>query len=296
MVSKKLTSSYASVHSEQLKEWEMSENKKSSGLDKIAAVCAAFLAVLLFTTVSGSLSPSGGAGTMFVMIALTVGVFFITLRMLYIDPKVEELRLQQEESLKLQKNTLSEFVEKSKSFVSATFQGTYTGGSGNTFQEKDEVLIGCSTESLYLGNLTKLENINIKFSEITLFEISGAGTVTTNAGVVGGGFGVEGFIKGAIVAEVLNKVTEKSSTNTFIRVMTSSSEMYFHTSEREPAQLQILFSKIFVMLNASKNNTVSQTIEMKSVSEELTKLHSLFKDGVLTEAEFEQAKKNLIGS
>ena len=72
--------------------------------------------------------------------------------------------------------------------------------------------------------------------------------------------------------------------------MTSESELYFHTSEREPAHLQILFSKVFVHINAEKTRKTNST----GISDELVKLHSLLKDGVLTQAEFETAKRNLL--
>jgi hypothetical protein len=209
---------------------------------------------------------------------------------IYTDPKTKA----HNEELEQKRVAYEQFMQDSKSYVDETFLGTYVGGSGNELQEKSKILIGCGSDFLYIGNIDKFENNTFQYADITLFEISGEGTVTTNAGIVGGGFGVEGFIKGAVVAEVLNKATTKSTTNTFIRVMTNKSEMYIHTSEREPAQLQIIFSKVFVMLNAAKTTNVSATTKTTSISDELTKLHGLFKEGVLTTAEFELAKKNLL--
>ncbi len=267
------------------------KNKPSSGLDRVIAGVVSIVAFLLLAAMLlNGKNSENFAGSLFTAILLTVLVWFVTLKMLYTDPKIKE----QNEKLEQQRIARSRFVKDSKAYVDESFLGIYVGGSGNELKENTKVLLGCSANSLYIGNLSELENIIIPHKEITLFEISGEGTVTTNAGIVGGGFGVEGFIKGAVVAEIVNKATTKTSTNTFMRLMTGNSEMYFHISEREPAQLQILFSKIFVLLNASKNIGVSSSDKAKSIGDELIKLHSLFKDGVLTEVEFEQAKKNLI--
>ena len=197
-----------------------------------------------------------------------------------------ERQWAEQEKAKLQK-----FRSEAANYIDGEFfSGTYLGGSGNTFERNAQITIGQCKDGIYLGCLSSLEHKIISIDTITLLEISGEGTVTTNAGVVGGGFGVEGFIKGAIVAEVLNAATTKSSTNTFLRIMTTDSELYFHTSEREPAHLQILFSKVFVHINAEKTRKTNST----GISDELVKLHSLLKDGVLTQAEFETAKRNLL--
>jgi len=190
-----------------------------------------------------------------------------------------------------EKAKLQKFRSEAANYIEGeSFSGRYLGGSGHTFEKNAQITIGQCKDGIYLGCLSSLEHKIISIDTITLLEISGEGTVTTNAGVVGGGFGVEGFIKGAIVAEVLNAATTKSRTNTFLRIMTTDSELYFHTSEREPAHLQILFSKVFVHINSAKTKKANRT----GISDELLKLHSLFKDGALTQDEFDVAKRNLL--
>jgi hypothetical protein len=267
------------------------KKRDSSGLDKIIA---GIVSIVVFSILASMLlagKTSGNySGSLFLVIVGTVLTWLITLEVICTEPKTKV----HNEKLEQKRVAYAQFMQDSKSYVDETFIGTYVGVSGNELQEKNKVLIGCGSEYLYIGNVDKFESETIPFAKINLFEISGAGTVTTNAGVVGGGFGVEGFIKGAVVAEILNKSTTRSTTNTFIRVMTGTSEMYFHTSEREPAQLQIIFSKVFVMLNSAKNTNVSATAKTTSISDELTKLHGLFKEGVLTQDEFDSAKRNLL--
>jgi hypothetical protein len=215
----------------------------------------------------------------------------VTMRFLRVNPVFDEKAEERRVRLELFAKKQNDFKIQSLSYCeNGTFTATYLGGSGNNYHRHNKVIIGQGKECIYIGNVAELEHKNISFKDLSLIEISGEGTVTTNAGVIGGGFGLEGAIEGAIAAGVINKVTSKMSTNTFIRIMTNDSEMYFHTSEREPAQLQMFFSKAFVALNSSKTKGMSH----QSISDELVKLHSLFKDGVLTQDEFDSAKKNLL--
>ena len=138
-----------------------------------------------------------------------------------------------------------------------------------------------------------MQRIETPFNEIIELEISGPGTVTTNAGISGGGFGLEGFLQGAVAATVINAATTKSSTNTFIRLLSSTGEIYLHTTEIEPAALKMKLSPVFVNLaNRSKKATGNSG---GSIAEEIERLQKLMKDGVLSQEEFDSAKKKIIG-
>jgi hypothetical protein len=268
------------------------KKQQTSKIDKlIASVITIPSFFLLFNILVGSPNSKDYGGSLFVVILLTAIIWFVSLKMLYKDPEDERRAEEQRQWAEQENAKLQRFTTESKDYIEGeSFSARYIGGSGNIFEKNDQITIGQSKDGIYLGCFSSLEHKIIPMDTITLLEISGQGTVTTNAGVVGGGFGVEGFIKGAIVAELLNAATTKSSTNTFLRIMTVDSELYFHTSEREPAHLQILFSKVFVYINAAKTKKTNST----GVSDELVKLHSLLKDGVLTQDEFDSAKRNLL--
>jgi len=271
----------------------MTSNKpKSSKIDKlIAAVITIPSFFLLFSILVGSRNGKDYGGSLFVVILLTAIIWFVSLKMLYKDPDDERRAEEQRQWAEQENAKLQGFTTESKGYIDGeSFSARYIGGSGNMFEKNSQITIGQCKDGIYLGCSSSLEHKIIPIDTITLLEISGEGTVTTNAGIVGGGFGVEGFIKGAIVAEILNAATTKSSTNTFLRIMTTDSELYFHTSEREPAQLQILFSKVFVHINSAKTKKTNSS----GISDELLKLHSLFKDGALTQDEFDVAKRNLL--
>ena len=264
--------------------------EKSSGLDKLIAGLVSLVALAFFGTLISTFITTSSYGTLATLV-LVVITWKITLKILRNDPDAEKRAEAQNQWAMQEKDKLQNFRSELKSYIEGDiFTARYLGGSGNNFNKNAEIIVGHGKDGIYLGDIDKKEHKTIAIKNITLFEISGEGTVTTNAGVVGGGFGVEGFIKGAVVAEIVNKATSKTTTNTFLRIMTSESELYFHTCEKEPAQLQILFSKVFVHINSSKNTKVNVT----GISDELVKLHSLLKDGVLTQDEFDVAKRNLL--
>lgn len=270
----------------------VAKNKqKSSGLDKLIAGIASLIAIPVCLMVISFFTRSPSYGAIFTVILVVIITWKLTLIILASDPDAEERAEKQNQWAIQEKEKLQNFRSELTSYTEGDiFTARYLGGSGNNFDKNSEIIVGQGNDGIYLGDIHKKEHKNIAIKDVTLFEISGEGTVTTNAGVVGGGFGVEGFIKGAVVAEIVNKATSKTTTNTFLRIMTSESELYFHTSEKEPAQLQILFSKVFVHINSLKNTKANVT----GISDELVKLHSLLKDGVLTQAEFETAKRNLL--
>lgn len=179
-------------------------------------------------------------------------------------------------------------------FTSSSFLAKNIGGSGFPFTMNQPLSAGISKSALIIIKRdSSAERIEIPFKEINELEISGPGTVTTNAGASGGGFGLEGFIKGAVAAAIINAATTTKSTNTFMRVLSTTGEIYLHTSAIEPAALKMKLSPVFVHLaNRSKQQAVTHT--KPSVSEEIRELKKLLEDGVLSQEEFDTAKKKVI--
>ena len=124
------------------------------------------------------------------------------------------------------------------------------GGSGLTLATGDVVLLSCRSKELVVSSLLKQEDIPLPFVSLRAIDITGPGTVTQNAGVVGGGFGVQGALKGILVASVLNSITSKSSTNTFVRIGSRGSEVHLHVTTLEPRQVRLLLSPAFVAIES----------------------------------------------
>lgn len=85
----------------------------------------------------------------------------------------------------------------------------------------------------------------IPYSKLTSVDISGPGTQTSDAGIWGGGFGLEGAAKGLLAASVINNLTKTSRTNTFIKLATIDAELFLHTSTCEPEALRMELSPAF---------------------------------------------------
>lgn len=171
---------------------------------------------------------------------------------------------------------------------------SYLGGSGYFFHESEKVRLFFIPNAIRIVLSASDASIDIPFTEIREVEISGPGTTTNNAGISGGGFGLEGFVKGAVAAALINAATTKSSTNTFLRMLTTTGELYLHTSQVEPAQLKIRLSQVFVYLANITRNSSGNSMH-GAVAEEITKLHKLKLDGLIDEDEYKAAKSKLLG-
>ncbi len=165
----------------------------------------------------------------------------------------------------------------------------YLGGSGYNFDSNaNYFLVTMQDELKFISEKNYI--ISLKFHEVINFEIGGPGKVVTNAGVTGGGFGLEGFIKGAVTAAVINTVTASSSVSTLLKILTKSGEAYFHTSECEPDKLRMILSPLAVLIanrNVNTNNVVG-------LADQLTKLNDLMQAGTISKEDFDVAKNKLL--
>jgi hypothetical protein len=169
---------------------------------------------------------------------------------------------------------------------------SYIGGSGYGLNQPTEVYISIFPTLIKITSALDGSSQIIAISEIKEIEIGGPGKVVSNAGVSGGGFGLEGFLQGAIAATLINAATTKSTTNTFLRILTKTGELYIHTSEIEPINLKMELSPAFVYL-ANKPQELSGGAS-SLIAEEIAKLHQLKLDGLLDDDEFKIAKNKIL--
>lgn len=105
------------------------------------------------------------------------------------------------------------------------------------------------SESIYLTDANTKFDTPIPISEVIDIEIGGPGAQTSSAGVMGGGFGLQGAATGIAIASAINLLTTRSSVNTLIRLATTDSELFLHTSAIEPTAARMHLSALFVKLN-----------------------------------------------
>ncbi len=166
------------------------------------------------------------------------------------------------------------------------------GGSGISEKPGAVVYLGSTDKLFIISSATDDNETQIPIESLTSIDISGPGTQINNAGIVGGGFGVEGAVKGMIAASLINAATTRTKTDTFLRILTNNSEVHFHLNNIEPSGLRLLLSHLFVAIENKKTATGSQSA---GLAEEIGKLKSLNESGAISDNEFAQAKKKLLG-
>lgn len=174
------------------------------------------------------------------------------------------------------------------------FVAVIIGGSGFGLSKDEVVLVSCVSDNLTLSNIKTEKVFSIQFSKILNIEISGPGKVSTNAGVVGGGFGLRGALKGIMIASVINSLTTKTTINTFLRVSTAQGEVHLHTSELDTKELRLAISPAMVAVEAAQHISTFRGVSFDSVSNELKQLHQMHVDGVINQEEFSLAKERVL--
>jgi hypothetical protein len=167
---------------------------------------------------------------------------------------------------------------------------TYLGGSGvQSLVQGSFCRIAFGSNAAIIG--VSYNKVEIKYNQITALKLEGQGRVTTNAGVMGGGFGLEGAAWGIAAAALLNNLTTKTSTNTVLYLAWPGAEAFLHTSEYSPDEARLVLSHVFTAtqsVNSVKNNS---DIDLAS---QLERLASLSNSGALTDEEYSLAKAKLI--
>lgn len=165
------------------------------------------------------------------------------------------------------------------------------GGSGLSQKPGAVVYLSSTEQVVRITNAVEDGEIEIPIENLTSIDVSGPGAQTSNAGLMGGGFGVEGALKGILAASLINAATTKTRTDTFLRVATGSMEAYLHLNNIEPSELRLVLSPLFVAMEAKK----AAPQQASNLAAEIGQLKSLHASGALSDEEFASAKKKLLG-
>lgn len=131
-------------------------------------------------------------------------------------------------------------------------------------------------------------------------EFSGPGKVRNGMVFMGGGFGIQGALKGAIEADILTRLLSRVRIETMLRVASSDYEMFFACDSDTPQALRIALSEPLSRLGGAKDQDLSSEENSsmvpsgRSLPDELRKLGELFDQGLLTTEEFATAKARLL--
>jgi hypothetical protein len=170
---------------------------------------------------------------------------------------------------------------------------TILGGSGTALVAGRNcvAVFGKSIVSLLSG----AEKVEVSLNQLTELKINGLGTVTSDAGVIGGGFGPEGAAVGIGVAALLNALTATSTTNTILYLAWPGAEVFLHTSTHTPEETRLRLSHAFTVVQSAAKGEVQPRANNANadIAAQLERLVALKNDGHLTAEEFSLAKANL---
>jgi len=89
----------------------------------------------------------------------------------------------------------------------------------------------------------------IAYSDVNFLDVSGQGTKThtRNAGIIGGGFGLEGALKGMALAYMVNAATTRATTvhDTVVSLRAAQRAIMMRNEAFEPDELRIILSPVY---------------------------------------------------
>lgn len=133
---------------------------------------------------------------------------------------------------------------------------------------------------------------SLPFEEIELFEVSGPGKISQDAGLIGGGFGIKGALLGMAVATAVNALTNKTETHTFLTMATPSKSVTLLTVEYEPEKLKMRLASYLAHVQGNKRSATPQVGQ--DLVSHLSRLSEMRAAGLLSEEEFQKAKGKLL--
>jgi hypothetical protein len=106
------------------------------------------------------------------------------------------------------------------------------------------------------------EVLRVPYSEVKTLEVGGAGTrsYSTNAGIRGGGFGLQGALEGMAVASLINAATTRRTTvhDTTLSFRAGPSAILMNADAYEPSTLRIMLSPAYDRIEKARGDRQSK--------------------------------------
>lgn len=194
----------------------------------------------------------------------------------------------------------------------------FNGGSGATLPTKDQaydVLFG-SDRVMVCPLHSARAIIEVPYGNVEAVEVGGPGLVGKPPGEIAllaaglallGGLlgllvlGLLGLLLGALIFGAVGALIGNTSTKieTLVQIRTSDSEFYFLHNEVRPEALRIEMSEALRVIQDARNSQSGSSnkrteLASESIPDQLVKLASLVKQGMVTRDEFDRLKARLI--
>jgi hypothetical protein len=138
--------------------------------------------------------------------------------------------------------------------------------------------------------------IELPYAGIEAVDIGGPGLVASGGRFQGQAFGALVALEGLTVATVLNSLTVRTAIKTVIRVQATTAELFLLYTRQTPQDLRIYLSRPLAEIRAARAAAVGPATGAAGTAqvENLARLAAMLESGLLTRAEFDTLKANLL--
>lgn len=133
----------------------------------------------------------------------------------------------------------------------------------------------------------------IPYANLTKIDISGE-TSTTDAGMIGGGFGLQGAAEGMAVASIINALSRKTSIHTWLWIASPYGDLRLHHGSLLPSQLSRWLEPLFRRYQMAQHIATAAPASNDDPISQLERLAALRDKGLLSEEEFHAARARQI--
>ncbi|MEK8047388.1 SHOCT domain-containing protein [Ideonella margarita] len=186
----------------------------------------------------------------------------------------------------------AKFIDQIKEIATSPLILAKVFSAGELAMKRDEpVYVTQTTNGVCIAVMDARKRFDIPWDDLLGIEATGTGKSTRNAGIVGGGLGVEGAATGILVASALNAISTRTSLDSWLTLRTATNEVVFSVLQSDPREVRGMLARAFAVVGAK---SVAKPEGTNGLAAELSVLSKLHADGALTEAEFNSAKAKLL--
>lgn len=171
------------------------------------------------------------------------------------------------------------------------FALTFVGGHGVGLEPGEWVTLAIDDDELRIVS-GEPAVVTFPYSQLRGIELGGPGRVVEEGGFVGGGFGVSGFLIGALAAGLLNSLSHREHIESVIGIQSREAEVFLSSGKQTPDQMRLELSRAFV--RAAEGAGADHQLGAEEIGAAIRTLAKLRADGLVTDAEFEQKRRELL--
>lgn len=180
----------------------------------------------------------------------------------------------------------------------AVGEGVYLGGYGCALEPGGRYAVVFDRRLDFVARTQSGgEAARISSTDLIEIDVSGPGAYRKGATWFGGGFGVEGAVKGAIEAAVLSSLTSRRRVLTVVRVASRHAVAVFATDQATPDELRLALSEPLLAATRNREQGPAPSVAGAgtNLADQLATVADLHNLGALSDTEFESAKRRILG-